>query len=232
MDALEEEDIVLLVQMIIHDLEKPLAVTGRILGRVMAGSMDPKNPRHARLIRSSASAVDRSRRMLEDLRAVLTTRAITPRFVHVRLQALTLRIMDEFTSMARAEDIRFEAICDLDRELWTDPDLVHRVVDNFLYNALRHAEDHILLMAGPKGSNAFSFRVENNGPSIPEDRLDLIFQPGVQLGLRMEKKWRGQGLGLAFCHKAAKALGGRVKAENLPDGRGAAFTLDIPSPAK
>jgi len=68
--------------------------------------------------------------------------------------------------------------------------------------------------------------VGNRGQPIPDGHLKDIFQPGVQLHLRSEKHWRGQGLGLAFCRMAADILGGRVWAENLPEHDGVIFYLE------
>jgi two-component system sensor kinase FixL len=63
--------------------------------------------------------------------------------------------------------------------------------------------------------------VKDTGPGIPADQLEKVFQPFVTT------KKEGLGMGLAIARDAAEAHGGRLIAENDPDG-GAVFTVTLP----
>jgi two-component system NtrC family sensor kinase len=68
--------------------------------------------------------------------------------------------------------------------------------------------------------------VEDNGPGIPADRLEKIFQPFFSTKLSKG----GTGLGLAISHEIVRRHGGSLTAANRPEG-GARFVVDLPRTA-
>jgi signal transduction histidine kinase len=68
-------------------------------------------------------------------------------------------------------------------------------------------------------------RVADDGPGIPAEHRERVFDPFVRLGATA-----GSGLGLATCARIAEALGGRIVVGDAPGG-GAAFTATFPRPA-
>jgi signal transduction histidine kinase len=92
-------------------------------------------------------------------------------------------------------------------------------------------------MAG-RGSGTLSFSVfperqggkeyscvvlRNDGPAIPEDQLERIFDPFYTT------KDGGTGLGLSICSRIADQHDGLLSVRNLPEGRGVEFTLSLPA---
>jgi nitrogen fixation/metabolism regulation signal transduction histidine kinase len=76
----------------------------------------------------------------------------------------------------------------------------------------RHEED---------GQRSIEICVEDDGPGFPEHALEQIFEPYVTT------KPKGTGLGLAIVKKIAEEHGGRIEAENRPDG-GARVSVLLP----
>lgn len=66
--------------------------------------------------------------------------------------------------------------------------------------------------------------VSDNGPGIAEDHLDRVFDPFFTT----KEPGKGTGLGLAICGRLAEGMGGRMNAENAPEG-GARFTIRLPA---
>ncbi len=62
-------------------------------------------------------------------------------------------------------------------------------------------------------------RIEDNGPGIPKDLLDRVFEPYVT------SKTKGTGLGLAIVKKIIEEHGGTLQIENVP---GACITIQLP----
>ena len=65
-------------------------------------------------------------------------------------------------------------------------------------------------------------KVTDNGPGIPKEDLEHIFDPFCT-----RKKKMGLGVGLSVCHDIVKSHGGTITAGNGPEG-GAVFTIKLP----
>ena len=69
--------------------------------------------------------------------------------------------------------------------------------------------------------------VDDTGPGIPEDQLDAIFDPFVQLGWRSSSPVDGAGLGLTISRRLARRMGGEITVESTV-GAGSTFMLWLP----
>ncbi len=114
-----------------------------------------------------------------------------------------------------------------DGEVTLDVDKIKQVLRNLLSNAIKFS---------PEGGNidvavcrvASSVRVSvcDQGPGIPQDELEAVFDKFVQSS-KTKTGAGGTGLGLAICHEIVTAHKGRIWAENGPEG-GAVFSFEIP----
>ncbi|MGF6232733.1 two-component system sensor kinase FixL [Inquilinus ginsengisoli] len=103
---------------------------------------------------------------------------------------------------------------------------LQQVVVNLLVNgvqAIGQAKDgRVELSTGLGAGGEVVFVIRDNGPGIPEDDLDRIFE-----GFFTTKE-EGMGLGLAICQSIMTAHGGGIAASNRPEG-GACFRLWLPA---
>jgi signal transduction histidine kinase len=108
-----------------------------------------------------------------------------------------------------------------------DRDALLRVVRNLLDNAFAVA-DAVVVEVGP-GENGPTLAVSDNGPGVPADQRERIFEPFVRLGGRAIPTPRaGTGLGLAIVRRTIEAHGGAVTCDPTSNG-GARFTLRLPA---
>ncbi|KAK0331890.1 hypothetical protein LTR94_027108, partial [Friedmanniomyces endolithicus] len=104
----------------------------------------------------------------------------------------------------------------------TDEARVEQILINYLSNALKltpHGVIKILARAlpAPDGGIDLDFEVRDQGPGVPEDQRERIFQPFEQLAAG--RAAGGAGLGLALCQASATALGGTLGVrQNEPTG--------------
>ncbi len=115
-----------------------------------------------------------------------------------------------------------------------DEDLLHRVVANLVLNAVQAARGpiRITITVGaaqsseiPHGTDlehAIRLQVRDNGPGIPEEVRERLFQPFVS------GRSGGSGLGLAIVQRAVEAHRGLVLVESGP-GSGTTFTIFLPA---
>jgi len=115
-----------------------------------------------------------------------------------------------------------------------DEDLLHRVVANLVLNAVQAARGPIRITVSvapaqfseiPHGTNlehAVRLQVRDNGPGIPEEVRERLFQPFVS------GRSGGSGLGLAIVQRAVEAHRGLVLVESAA-GSGTTFTIFLPA---
>jgi len=152
---------------------------------------------------------------------------LTPATAGVDLAALVAEAFEAMGVAAKAKNITFEQELDVKR-LRADADLLRRVLENLLDNALRHApEDSAIRVTSRQSDGAVELRVADEGAGVPESMRERVFDPFVQIESNDRSVTRsGRGLGLTFCRLAVEAHGGRMRVE---DGNpGAVFCLSLP----
>jgi len=111
-----------------------------------------------------------------------------------------------------------------------DGDRIIQVLINLLSNGAKfcdptHGRVSLKLIAG---SDHFRIEVEDNGPGIPSEQLDRVFDKFHQIAERQNEDSKGTGLGLAICQRIIEHHGGRIWAESSPEW-GARFILQLPA---
>ncbi len=112
--------------------------------------------------------------------------------------------------------------------LYADPPRLETVVRNLLENAAKYAGDKatIRIEVGAEGNNLI-FRVIDDGPGIPAEESERVFQSFYRLDASLSRIVSGAGLGLAICQGLVQAHGGKIWAE--PQKKGACIAFSIPT---
>jgi PAS domain S-box-containing protein len=104
---------------------------------------------------------------------------------------------------------------------------IQQVILNLVMNALEAIESHptenpeILVFTRPEGNKGVILSVSDNGPGIEPDQLTSIFDSFHTT------KTGGLGMGLSICRTIAGEHGGKIWAENRPEG-GSTFFFSLP----
>jgi Na+/proline symporter/signal transduction histidine kinase len=116
----------------------------------------------------------------------------------------------------------------------TDPQLLRRILQNFLANALRYTREGSVLLGVRRSGDALRIEVRDSGPGIsPEQQRQIFneFHRGSQTSPWGEK---GLGLGLSICDRMARLLGHIIGVRSQP-GAGSVFSITVarapPAPA-
>ncbi len=104
--------------------------------------------------------------------------------------------------------------------------LMERVLDNLVNNALRYSNERLRVGLWFNGNDA-CLQVEDDGPGIPPEERQRVFEPFVRLDPSRDRATGGCGLGLAIVHSIAQAYQGQVSVEGSPLG-GACFRFTWP----
>jgi two-component system sensor histidine kinase MprB len=103
------------------------------------------------------------------------------------------------------------------------PERLGRAINNLLDNAGRHSPPGGPIEIAVDGDGV---RVRDHGSGVDEADLPYVFDRFYR-GANSRGR-QGSGLGLAIVRQVAEQHGGRVSAENAPDG-GAIFTIHLPT---
>ena len=113
----------------------------------------------------------------------------------------------------------------------SDKELLKRILKNLLSNSLKFTpEGSTVNLSLKQIDNRAVFRVDDEGPGIPKEFREKIFNKFYQISSREVKKQCGVGLGLAFCRMAVAAIKGEIRVEDRPDSRpGSSFCVVLPN---
>jgi signal transduction histidine kinase len=211
------------------------------LGRVAAGvAHEIRNPIAAMRLRAeSALAGDdqRRRRTLEDVLELVArldglvaellamTQRRQPQSKKVEIGPFLAAHVEPHRGEAAARDIDIATECGVTcADL--DPEIVGRILENLLLNAVRHTPPggHVKVSAAAD-NNGLRLTVTDSGPGVLPELRDQLFEPFVT------GRADGTGLGLAIARELADAHGGQLTllcAGGTTTAHGAMFALDLP----
>lgn len=131
--------------------------------------------------------------------------------------------------------------------MWLDEDKVEKIFNNLMSNALKFTPQGGKISVGfdvidrEKAARLFGLSadgritqyvkvsVANTGQSIPEDKIEKIFERYYQIGNQAEGTYNwGTGIGLYYARSLAVLHHGQLKASQSEEGSGAVFTFVLP----
>jgi signal transduction histidine kinase len=214
-----------------HELRTPLNSIG---GYVELLEMDLRGP----LTESQREDLQRIKRSQQHLLGIindilnftkLEATEIQFDMIEVPLRGIVADIDAVMSPLARAKSVRYR--CDMPRTnvfTRTDPDKFRQIMINLVSNALKFTPTGgcIHVSCAVHGTTA-SISVTDTGPGIPADKLEVVFEPFVQLDRGLTRTTDGTGLGLAISRGLARAMGADLVLESEV-GKGCTFTLVLP----
>jgi len=152
------------------------------------------------------------------------------------LYALIQKVAQEQDVIIQEKNIILKFHIDVtSTRIYSDKMKVQQLVYNFLSNAIKFSPLGGTINLGlqndvidGQGSpiKAIKIYITDEGPGIPEQELELIFDKFIQSS-KTSTGAGGTGLGLSISHEIAKLLEGRIWAENKP-GKGSVFNVLLP----
>lgn len=185
-----------------HDLRTPLT-------RIRLRLELIHNDQHRRAIAGDLDELEGITRSVVDF---TTLEVVEEKPEKVDLWSLTTAIADEHPRAAFEEDSLATGglIC------LAQPTALRRCVTNLIENAITYGGHAHLKLAEAGGWLILTIRDE--GPGIPADRIDSVFEPFERVEASRNRSHGGLGLGLTIARNAARRCGGDVRLENDPAG--------------
>lgn len=204
-----------------HEIRNPLNAVSMGLQRLRVEFQPAETEEYRRLVDLVQREVRRLNAIVEDFLSVARPLSLKPERISIPL------LLDEVLGLAEGE-ARASAITierDIPREpppLQADRDRIKQVLLNLVLNALQAMPGGGVLTLGARASGAsLTLSITDTGAGIPAEIMPRLFEPYVTT------KVKGLGLGLAIARRIVEAHGGRIEAENRPEG-GSRFRVVLP----
>ncbi len=220
-----------LTSMIVHDLRNPLTAVmsgAELLGISGAVSDDSSASETLRLISNA------SRTMLDMTTALLDVARFEAGEMVLKMETTILSdVVEKVLETLRfsLDEKKLSLRVDLAENippLHADREVLRRIIVNIMGNAIRFApwESAITLSAALEEA-CVRLTVSDEGPGIPAEYHDKIFDKFSQVEMHKSRKKYSTGLGLTFCKMAVEAHGGEIGVASEP-GKGCRFLVTLP----
>jgi signal transduction histidine kinase len=200
-----------------HELRTPLTVIrGQLEVLARQREVTTDDVRHVdEVVRTE---VLRMERLVEDL--LLLARADEGELVRPASLDLAPFVTELFDALTLTADRDFRLGDVPAGTLVADEDRIAQVVRNLARNAVEHTGPGGLVRVTVTaiGRNRIEFAIEDDGPGIPEDQRDRIFDRFHRTDSARARREGGAGLGLAIARAIVEAHGGRISASESPEG--------------
>lgn len=211
-----------------HDLKTPLT---SVIGYLTLLNDEPDISEENRA-KYTATALDRSQR-LEDLineffditRFSLTT--LTLETQRIDLSLMLNQTISEFLPVFSKHSLSANADIQPNVDLLCDPDKLERVFDNLLRNAVNYSyPDSAIDFSMTANDSTVTVHCKNRGRTIPQEKLDRIFEQFFRVDSARQSKTGGAGLGLAIAKEIITLHGGTISAFSADET--VEFTVCLP----
>lgn len=219
----------LLSELVVHDLRSPAsALMHAAAVQLRESDLPAANRRPWSTVFSAAERVLRTADNLLDIAGSEEGR-LTPQLANVDLAALFGKVRELLLPLAERRHQGIEILTDTpEGALRADRELLGRVLQNLLDNALRHSPPHSTVrLATRMDGDWVHVAVCDEGRGIEPRLRERVFDRHVRLDDEASTGDGGRGLGLTFCRLAVEAHGGTIWIEdNQP--RGSRFCFRLP----
>jgi signal transduction histidine kinase len=219
-----------LTNMIIHDLRNPLSIIYGTLGLVR--HLNDKKEYTAKRtyhLEQALRASERITGLIDDILTVGKMEAgqLKPNLKPNPVRPMLTEGLNLFSFQAAEENKQLILDCPESLNASFDANLIGRVVDNLVSNALKYTPEGGRIQVRAWTNNGhLLIRIRDNGDGIPDEYKRHIFEKFAQAPNATTRK--GTGLGLAFCGLVVHLHQGKIWVDDAPDG-GSDFIFRLPA---
>lgn len=210
-----------LIHAISHDLKTPLTSILGYIERLNNGRVkdEEKKFEYYSTIYRKANDLKELIYELDDYSSISSTKKYNlieincRSFIDDMLKELETEITQHGGSLIRNMDV------DANTTFLIDASRLKRVFTNIIQNSFKYAGEKCNITVSSKlESKSILFKICDDGPGVPEDKLQRIFDRFYRLDTSRSREKGGMGLGLSICKSIVEAHGGTIYAKSNPTG--------------
>jgi two-component system, OmpR family, clock-associated histidine kinase SasA len=227
-----------LISMLAHDLRNPLTAVSIAIETLEIGNNSRDEAGGTRLnpaltaqimkhARTQTKAIDR---MITDILQAAREKGagikIQPE--EVDLTTLCLEVLNQLEEQfkIKSHHVAIDIPSDLP-SVYADPERIKQVMINLLDNAVKYTPEHGTLQIGilHRTTQKVQISIGDDGPGIPEENQQSIFEDCFRL--KRDQAKDGYGIGLGLCKRVVQAHYGQIWVDSSPN-QGSCFHFTLP----
>lgn len=218
-----------LMHMIFHDMKAPVTGVKEVL-KLLGSDLELSEEERAQYMAVADGDLELLWRRISNLLDLnrMDADAFPTDPISLELEGLVREAVARLSAVSRVREVEVGVSATAEPTVLADEDLTERIVVNLLFNALKFSTPEeggggkVDVGLGIKGGQAV-LTITDTGPGVDEALGQAVFERYTTSGVGKGSS----GLGLYFCRRASRLMGGEVAYENLAGG-GAKFSLRLP----
>jgi two-component system phosphate regulon sensor histidine kinase PhoR len=214
-----------------HELRTPLSMIKGYVETLLDKGVEDTDVVQ-RFLQTIKKHTDRLTFLIEDLLTLshLESGQTAMKFAPVKVRPVVQRTIDDLNALAGQRKVSLENGVPAELAARADGDRIQQVLFNLVENAIKYgkAGGHVKIRACPVSDSKVQVAVADDGPGIPVEARDRVFERFYRIDRARSRETGGTGLGLAIVKHIIQAHGGTVWVESELE-RGATFFFTLPS---
>ena len=212
-----------------HELKTPLSLV-RLQGEklLVEGGLTPAQEE---AVQQQLEEIARLGKIIEELLFLsrVEAQAVTPEFRREDPRRFLQTLVQDARVLAEHRGVRFAESFEGAGRVEFDPKWIRQVLLNLIANALKFSpRGGLITLASDFTVESWRVAVEDDGPGVPAEQRERIFERFVRLEAERTDEPKGSGLGLAISRSILALHRGTIRAEASARGPGLRVVFEIP----
>lgn len=210
-----------------HDLLQPMNAASLFVS-ILRQQQEGIDDEQSRLVKRIDRSLKASEQLLSALLDIskLDSGMYDPEPEAIRVSDLFEKLRRRFKALASNHDLLFR-VRSADHVIFSDRNLLNRILQNFLANAIHYTETGGVLLGCRLRGKQLRISVWDTGIGIDQSEVKAIFQEFHRLDYAHRKDEKGLGLGLAIVDRIARMLNHQIDVSSKT-GHGSCFSVTVP----